>query len=319
MEISRALLIKFSRDECTQEEREAIKEWLGDGSWKNLSEGEELPGDIRERIWKKLNNQIHEKPSKLIKVKNWRRNILKVAAVLLILIGTGVFIYNNKQNAHNKQQITYMTGANEHRKVMLPDSSVVFLSPNSSIKLMPDFAKDERAVSLKGEAVFEVKTNAEKPFTVVTEDISTTALGTSFKVTSFNGSAKINVVLTYGKVVVKTNVEKGKTKQVFLKPGEEIVYNKETKAMHKMHATPAQFDYEKNVLYFKNAGLKEVVEKLERYYHVKVQFSSLGNVHWSVSGEFDYQPLEVVMKAIAYSCNIKYEIKENKLVLTPNP
>jgi ferric-dicitrate binding protein FerR (iron transport regulator) len=317
MKISRALLIKFSRDECSPEEIHAIREWLGEGSWPSLGEGEDVPDEIRQRVWNKLADSIATSRRTKLTTRKWNRTIWGIAAGLLALIGTAILLHHQRSEGKGRTAV-YASEAGIAKKIMLSDSSVVFLSPHSTISAVQPFPKDKREIELKGEAIFEVAKDASRPFTVVTGNIHTTALGTSFQVASFPDENDINVVLSYGKVVVKNHSANGRVEQLFLDPGEEIVYDKTTRIMRKTMAPLGEFDYKSDILYFKNAGLKEVVEKLQRYYHIKVEHDALKAADWSLSGEFDYQPLGTVMKTIAYSCNIHYRIHADSLILLPN-
>jgi ferric-dicitrate binding protein FerR (iron transport regulator) len=110
----------------------------------------------------------------------------------------------------------------------------------------------------------------------------------------------------------------GSEESLTLNPGEEVIYNKTQGTLQKASATGQQFDYRNNILYFKNAGVAEVVQKLGSYYHKKVIVKGLADAKWSLSGEFDYRPLETVMQAIAYSCNIQYQLTDSLIVLAPN-
>lgn len=311
--MTRSLLLKFSRNECTEEEIKEVQQWLADGSWPELPDSMEVSDEVRQRIWERIHNQVQ--PIKTsINRRTISSNIAKVAAIALILIGTALFIlYKVKENL---RPIVYTTGLQQHQKIVLPDSSVVFLSPHSSLTIMQPYGNKQRTIHLTGEAVFEVSHNASSPFMVITRDIATTALGTSFKVSSVEGK-DINIALSYGKVVVEDTKTGEEGERIFLQPGEEVIYHNTTHTLQKTAITSQKFDYRNNILYFKDAGIKEVVDKLERYYQVEVDYTQIKDADWSVSGEFDYQPLDVVMKAIAYSCNIKFRIDGHQLVITP--
>jgi ferric-dicitrate binding protein FerR (iron transport regulator) len=317
MKISRALLIKFCQDQCAPDEVYAIQEWLNDSSWPDMEEGEAVPDDIRQKAWDKLHHHINVTSTNRIGIRRWNRSIAGIAAGLLVILGSLILFHYERAHFQNELSV-YTTSATANRKLVLSDSSVVFLSPNSTIKAIQPFSKDKREIDIRGQAVFEVAKDASRPFTVIAGDIRTTALGTSFKVTSFPNNNETSVVLSSGKVVVKDYGIQGHIESYFLDPGEEIVYNKTARTVRKAETVGKQFDYKKNILYFRNAGIKEVVEKLERYYHVKVRYQTLNQVDWSVSGEFDYQPLKVVIKAIAYSCNISYKMNGDSLILIPD-
>ena len=70
--------------------------------------------------------------------------------------------------------------SSEIKVIKLPDSSTVVLQPHSTIRISANFNKGDRAISLKGEAFFDVIRDETRPFKVFTHDVISTVLGTSF-------------------------------------------------------------------------------------------------------------------------------------------
>lgn len=313
MKLSRDLLQKLSQDRCTPEEKQIIEEWMDDGEWD--AGNEPVSHGVRKSIWQKLNRNITF-PSKVIPVTK-RYYLLKIAAVFIALFaGFSLFYFLRKDSTSS--QYVYATKDQEQKRILLSDSSVVFLSPNSTLQVTQPFPDHTRDLELRGEAFFEVAKDASRPFTVVTNNIRTTALGTSFKVTSFPDKNNISVALSYGKVLVLNHRSNTVTDSFYLAPGEAIEYDKLNKKIEKTKIIENKLSYKNNILYFKGAGIKEVVNKLQEFYHIEVEYGSLKDVDWRVSGEFDFQPLEVVMENIAFTCNINYKIKGNTLILKSN-
>ena len=73
----------------------------------------------------------------------------------------------------------YVTSTAELRSVQMADGSTVHLAPDSAMAVDGD-ARRIRLV--KGEAFFEVASDADHPFTVATREVKTTVLGTAFNV-----------------------------------------------------------------------------------------------------------------------------------------
>lgn len=313
MKLSRELLHKFGEGNCSPEEEKIIQEWLNDGS-SDLDEGN-VSLDIKKNIWQKLEANIHF-PAKVARMSP-RYQLLKIAAIIIVVVSSAALFYFIKSGS-SSSEITYMTNAHEQKRIFLSDSSVVFLSPSSMIKVTQPFPDDRRDIQLSGEAFFEVAKDPSKPFTVITNNIRTTALGTSFKVTSFPDKNNISVALSYGRVLVQNHRSNRITDSFYLAPGEEIDYNKINKKIEKTKLVEKHLSYKNNILYFKDAGIKEVVSKLEEFYDLKVKYDSLKDVKWRVSGEFDYEPVEIVMENIAFSCNINYKLIGDTLILKPN-
>jgi ferric-dicitrate binding protein FerR (iron transport regulator) len=168
---------------------------------------------------------------------------------------------------------------------------------------------------LNGEASFEVAKDPLHPFTVVAGTIHTTALGTSFKVSAPASGDSIRIALSSGRVVVSNQHDKEVVDQLFLDPGEGATYER---SGHLKKTGVRQYNYKEDILYFRNAGVKEVMDKLAAFYHVQVRYEALKDVHWQVSGEFDYQPIDIILQNIAYTCDVQYTLGKGILTLSKN-
>lgn len=316
MKITKELLERFSRNECTLQERAAIESWLGEDSWPWHESGEAVPAGLKEALWKKLRANVL--PGRRTRYRRRVRTAVLAACGVVVVAGAAWWMGIHSSRAEKPRYASFTTGQGEYKRIVLPDSSVVFLSPRSTLRVEQPFPGAGREVSLAGEAIFEASHDARRPFTVVSGEVTTVALGTSFKVTSFPSENETRVALSYGKVIVRDRALRRTGDSLYLSPGEEAVYNNETHTIRKTVHPGSQFDYHRNVLFFKNAGIAEVVRKLSAYYGMEIRYDSLKDVHWSVSGEFDYQPLGTVLQAIAYSCNIGYDIQGDTVFLTPD-
>src|SRR5205809_6532572 len=81
----------------------------------------------------------------------------------------------------------------------LPDGSTATLSPATRLRYNPTFALG-REVHLAGEAKFDVKPSAVRPFIVKTEAAEITVTGTSFTVT---GCERVATIVTVHEGVVR--------------------------------------------------------------------------------------------------------------------
>jgi ferric-dicitrate binding protein FerR (iron transport regulator) len=319
MQITRDLLRKYTEGRCNPEEIRAIEEWMEDGQWPEWEEETPVPHLVRHSIWNKMQGRMEPVSEKRSgrPIPLWQRSVRVAAVVLLALLSGGLLIYYGRRGGFRKDEVVYITTKHNRERITLSDSSVVFLGPGSSVKLQQPFSGDRREIILNGEASFEVAKDPTRPFTVVTGAIHTTALGTSFKVTAYPDGDSVHVALSSGKVVVCNQSEKEVVDQLFLDPGEAVTYKGAGLHLQKTMTGARQYNYREDILYFKNAGVKEVMDKLEAFYHIQVRYDLLKDVHWEVSGEFDFQPLEIVLQNIAYTCDIRYTLKKDILILEP--
>lgn len=86
----------------------------------------------------------------------------------------------------------HSTAAGEQRVVSLPDGSIAWLNTDTAIDVV--YSGERRRVKLlHGEALFEVRKDAVRPFDVTAVDGRTTAVGTAFAVKEADGGATVTV------------------------------------------------------------------------------------------------------------------------------
>ena len=104
----------------------------------------------------------------------WAVPVLGVAmaAALAFAVGPSLLV---------RLEADHLTSTAELRDVRLPDGSLVTLSAKSAIAVSAN--ADERMITLiEGEAFFQVKADAARPFRVISGPVRTTVLGTRFDV-----------------------------------------------------------------------------------------------------------------------------------------
>ncbi len=95
---------------------------------------------------------------------------------------------------------TYTTGLGEQRSIVLEDGSIVELNTLTEIRIA--YAPGERRVKLiEGEALFEVKKDAQRPFVVDAGLATVRVLGTRFNI--YKSNAAIEVTVLSGHVTIE--------------------------------------------------------------------------------------------------------------------
>ncbi len=188
---------------------------------------------------------------------SWRFVGSAAAAVLLIVTLTlwseGLLIW---------LKADYSTGVGEQRVVTLPDQSVVILNTDTSIAVR--YASDRRYIELlRGEASFTVQPNPARPFTVESQGVSTTAIGTRFVVNSRR--ADIQVTVLNGSVRV-ANGSKGPDDALRLAAGDQVSVGRHGAGSIDQVDTTAIAAWMQGRLVFVRTPLADVVRDLARYH-----------------------------------------------------
>lgn len=232
-----------------------------------------------------------------------------LAAAVVAAFITGLFLFRPMLNIEDQKQQTLSAG-NEYRHFQLPDGSVVWLSPNSQLKLKDRFNQQARNVDLDGEAFFEVSHQLNKPFIIRTGEVRTTVLGTSFNVEAYPAKKQIEVTLLRGKVAVYSGLQK---KQEEMTPGQQVTVNTLTGGFRKRDF-PDAADYlnrRSGIFKYQGQTLSEVARDLETRYGIQI------SVQPEISGRMFYgqlhlnTPVDEVLNTLCTVTEVKPEKQKN--------
>ncbi|WP_316840646.1 FecR domain-containing protein [Pedobacter gandavensis] len=232
------LLKKYLQNQCTPAEAAAVSQYLQQHPelLDQLLPKEEwdLAGQHPQRSKNAaaIFARIKPRPTKRMRLQYWSQ----IAAVFVYAVLTALSIqYLIPREKGQSKDIQYVKApyqeiytkntSNHIQQFQLEDGTMVKLSPNSSLRYPKSFPTQHRQLVLSGEAYFDVAVDKNRPFSVSSSGIRTTALGTAFLVTSWKGK-HTEVRLFHGKVRVSDEdpSKKSAFKAVVLYPGERFQY-----------------------------------------------------------------------------------------------
>ncbi|HSK13964.1 MAG TPA: FecR domain-containing protein [Phnomibacter sp.] len=270
----------------------------------------------------------------------------KYAAAMLILLSVGWWIYKpantvlpEEKDAKISNQVTTRPGHRTH--IILKDGTKVWLNADSKISYANAFDNDTREVHLSGEAYFEVISNPSRPFIIHSNKLTIRVTGTTFNVRDYPEEDKAETSLLEGKVEVSTKIEPDKV--YHLKPNEKIVLkgylknaelavNKDKRLLEKVspavetHILPLKIDPTEKILIetawvndqlaFADESFREVADKMEKWFNVKIVFQSEALEHLRFTGKFENETLADALLALQYTAPFRYEfLKDQTLVI----
>ena len=179
----------------------------------------------------------------------------------------------------------YSTETAQRETVHTDDGSVIDLAGASAITV--DIGpRDRRVRLLKGEAFFEVATDANRPFIVDASGLEVTVHGTAFNVLVTSKSTTL--ALLHGSVEVASE-EAGKDTR-FLQPGEKITVSHQTGKVVVGAVTPDEIgSWRHGLVYLDDVTLAEAANILERYQVGWISIPSGDLAARKVSGLIDLQ------------------------------
>lgn len=223
---------------------------------------------IGEDIFSRIQSDIRHKKTRTY-------FFMKVAASLLIAafsVTTYYLVSDQRSKSNPLVWTIYKSGAGEFKTVTLPDSSVVYLRPGSTLSAPASFTQSTRTVKLtEGEAYFTVRHDVKHPFIVNASGISTQVLGTAFVIRNYHAAATIQVSLVTGKVAVKHDA----SLLGLLMPLQEITYNK---ADHKSRLGNISMDWIANwksgEYNLNDVSIQELAATLKNLYGINVRMKA---------------------------------------------
>lgn len=223
---------------------------------------------------------------------------------------------------------TLATPASRTFHVKLPDGTEVWLNAASSIRYPVAFNKNQREVTITGEAYFEVaklqRTDGKGrvPFIV---DIQTDrpskspsrveVLGTHFNINAYADQGEIKTTLLEGRVNVYAAAS---NKATAIVPGDQAVMGTSFNSPVSVHTTDIQkaVAWKNGYFDFNQASLKEVMQQIGRWYNVEIVYA--GNVperkFW---GKIQRSLYLTQVLSVLEQVDIHFKIEKNKLIVMP--
>jgi transmembrane sensor len=196
-----------------------------------------------------------------------------------------------------------------HKEYRLPDGSVVNLNADSKISFKERDFINNRHLSLKGEAFFDITKGSA--FTISTSNGEIKVLGTTFNVNVRDNSFTVSCIT--GKILVSV-----RNQSVTITPGESATLTGKSLITYTdvdMSQTTKWLDGE---FIFVNSSLDLVFGEMERQFNVK--FTGINFKNKFFTGSFSNKDLQVALEVICIPMGLNYEIGSNgEIFVTENP
>jgi len=336
----RALLDKYQKDSCTEEERKAIEEW-----YDSLQLGEENPLPEREleaslaRMHGNLRDLIGEErdadPERWVGTgrvgarRIWRIGV--AAAIILFAVGSLWWFHTFRREGAGESAVdsstTVITARGETRQIVLPDGSSIQLNAGTVFRYPKQFTGASRTVTLlKGEAYFQVVTQVGVPFIVRSGPLETKVLGTSFDIRAYDEVQPLQIAVLSGKVCVSEEGRRGTVlgKGMLLRVGKRkaaafpgaagVGKGADSLVVDSFENDDDVAAWKEGGLYFKDASFEEVAFEISNRYNI-VLINQSNKKLWSYTGLFRNESLQEVIETICQTENLGYVFRDNTILI----
>lgn len=231
----------------------------------------------------------------------------------------GEISYRQTKEAVAEQEVvlpdnTLYTPRGSEYKITLADGTRVHLNYNTSLRYPVNFGKSARIVYLKGEAYFEVASDPDRPFYVITENMMIKQYGTSFNINTYSPENTF-VVLVKGSIGVRSDIPE---QEILIKPGQKASLSAVGEQID-----ITDVDIEKYIAWnqgyflFEEETLENIMQILSNWYNVKVVFDSPELKYLHFTGNLDrYKVIGPALRAICRSANIRIKIEDDTIYIS---
>lgn len=204
-----------------------------------------------DKAWQKVSGALNQKKTK------WNL-LFKAAAVLLLLIVSGIFIKHfvfntpevqapqitenkpvlkkEEKKEKSKPKTTTIQSTDSIKEFFLPDSSLVILNTASAIRYTDFSETGKRQVTLKGQGRFNVAVYKNLDFIVKTEQL---------------------VIRTTAACFVVNEIKKNGTTEIWVEEGQLEVYEQASKLNHIQISAKEKYIFNPTQRYFKKVKFSE--------------------------------------------------------------
>lgn len=264
---------------------------------------------------------------------------LVVFCLAFVAIGFTTDFWVTPRLHSESKWVNYQNNSSLTKTIILDDSSKVILEPFSSLKYPKLFSDDQRIVFLKGEAFFDVERDTLRPFLVYANQTITKVLGTSFKISAFEGQKTVEVDVISGKVAVYANVNapgnRKNQKQIVIEadekifvplpnkkievtPNQRVVFNQQLEDMRKMISTsPRLIETKENNagFVFKDEPVAKIFDALENAYGIELEYDDEVLSECTITTVLDDEPLIQKLTIICAALNLTFNEDNAKIYI----
>ncbi len=341
--MNKSLLLQYIKGQTTEDQDKMVLDWIAESAdnerfflrlnnlWISLNISEE-------KATEKELSEIRALTTKKRSLLSPLRKILPYAAAAVVLLSFGLNFYLVKNNSVKPQDLTDtpvrladMTAGLKHElytekgvkaRIMLPDSSFVWLNSDSKIIFPDRFESDIREIEFSGEAYFDIRKDSLHPLIIKTnKNFIVEVLGTKFNLKSYDNDNEARTTLYSGKLNVISQIESSRNDKrnevvTTLNPLESCIIRSNQAPVH---LRPDNIDdytaWKDGKIIFDSTPISEAVKILERWHGVQFVVKDRTVYNYTITAKFKTESIVQIMEMIKYCALVDYSIDSTKVTL----
>ena len=197
-------------------------------------------------------------------------------------------------------------------KLILDDGTIVWLKNNATLD-DSKLSVEDRQVTLKGEALFEVAKDPQHPFIIHCGRYVARVLGTSFNINATDSAVELTVLTGQVKISSLST-----DSSIVVHPHEHVVFT--GKGIAKTTSPPTEVvsiirntEYD---MHFEDTNMEEIVRRVEGKFNVKIKLEDDDLRNCMISADFTDQPLSITLAMISEALGARYTIDGNEISIS---
>lgn len=235
--------------------------------------------------------------------RTWGMRLLAMAASLTLVAGVAWFAMERKAGVH-------ATRVGEVAHVSLEDGSEITLNTDSRVRVR--YEQGRRGIELlRGEAMFDVAKDPQRPFVVNAGGTQVIAVGTSFTVK--RSSAQVDVLVREGIVQVQEQKQ-----ELRLLRGDKVrLATRAAPVLRKVDDAEVRRElaWRNGMIAFSGQTLQEVTQEFARYNRLRIRLADPGIADLEVVGMFSATDPIGFSRAAAQSMQLDMALGDDEIVL----
>jgi transmembrane sensor len=306
-------LYRFYKGEATSDEQRRLMEWL------DADQENRRIFDRERGMYNALLLFAPEEKAARGRLLNWRRvtrYAVQAAAVVILAVGIGWGYVSYKERSWANLMTRVAAPEGQRINLTLQDGTNVWLNSGAEIEYPSLFAGNSRQVRLSGEALFDVRHDAECPFEVETFATKINVLGTKFNVIADETYGRFSAALLQGRIKV-TNLLDPRRQEIVMKP-DDIVNLSNGRLFVETIRDPEALCWTEGLVRISGLPFDELMAKFEQVFDVKIVIArnSIPDIG-KISGKIRVNDgIENALHILQYAADFSFEKDEETNVVT---
>ncbi len=267
--MERELLFRFLKCETTPEEEKLLADWL-DADPEHQKELDAMQLIMEGMaLYTPVYTNKNAKPSRRTYLLTRLARISVAASIAIIIAaGIGYKYYADKLEHLSGQLTTVEVPAGQRICMTLSDGTEVWLNSGTKMEYPSVFSGNQRRVKISGEAMFNVKHDAGRPFIAETFACDVEVLGTQFNIEANELTRMFSAALMKGSIKVTNRFKKDAP--IIMKVNEEVTLVDNDLQLNKIR-NHDDYLWPEGIISIHDSNFEELMTKFERMFNVQIE------------------------------------------------